>query len=144
MAPFVQTACERLARGFVAGCLGLLLVGCGPPAPPTDGSTPASSAGPASTTSVPLPPTSGSGTPGPETAGPAPSAPSAETTISGVLVEGAQPSCRNLQTEDGGRWTLTGELATTLVVGDRVTVIGTPRPDLISPCGRVFVVTSWR
>lgn len=65
-------------------------------------------------------------------------------TVSGVVIEGAQPSCRNLQTDGGGRWTLTGEPASTLVVGDHVTVTGAPRPDLISPCGRVFVVMSRR
>lgn len=64
--------------------------------------------------------------------------------MSGVVVEGAQPSCRNLQTDDDGRWTLTGAPAATLAIGAHVTVTGTPRPDLISPCGRVFVVASAR
>ncbi|HEY7815402.1 MAG TPA: DUF5818 domain-containing protein [Nakamurella sp.] len=65
-------------------------------------------------------------------------------TMSGVVIEGAQPSCRNLQTDDDGRYTLTGPGTAELTVGDRVTVAGRPRPDLISPCGRVFVVTSIR
>lgn len=73
-----------------------------------------------------------------------PSSPPAETTVTGTVVEGAQPSCRNLQADAGGRWALTGEPAAALAIGDHVTVLGMPRPDLISPCGRVFVVTSVR
>lgn len=67
-----------------------------------------------------------------------------DVTVSGMVIEGAQPSCRNLQTDDDGRYTLTGPGTSALTVGDRVTVMGQPRPDLVSPCGRVFVVTSIR
>src|SRR5450755_2634068 len=40
------------------------------------------------------------------------------------------------------RHALTGPGTAALQVGERVTVTGRPRPDLISPCGSVFVVTS--
>lgn len=44
-------------------------------------------------------------------ASPVPTAPSdsqADVTLSGVMIEGAQPPCRNLRTDDVGRYTLTG------------------------------------
>ncbi|WP_395727483.1 DUF5818 domain-containing protein [Nakamurella sp.] len=150
-----QPGSGRSTRRIVAGCLALLLVGCGAPAPPT-GSMPPSGSGstrstPASPSSVPAPPSTGRGpasTPGPsasEASPPSePSVPPAGMTVTGTVVEGAQPSCRNLQTDDDGRWTLTGEPASDLAIGAHVTVTGTPRPDLVSPCGRVLVVTSWR
>lgn len=62
-------------------------------------------------------------------------------TMSGVVVEGTEPSCRILQVDgDGGRWALTGSAASTLAFGAHVTVTGTARPDLRSPCGRVLVI----
>lgn len=68
-------------------------------------------------------------------------------TLSGVVIEGTEPSCRILQADgggagDGGRWALTGTGASTLAFGAHVTVTGTARPDLRSPCGRVLVVGS--
>ena len=65
----------------------------------------------------------------------------AEVTISGVMIEGLRSTCRILQT-DQRRYALTGVGAVDLRVGQQVTVTGQPRPDLISPCGSVFVVTS--
>lgn len=65
-------------------------------------------------------------------------------TVSGVVIEGTEPSCRILQVDGGngvaGRWALTGSAAATPAVGAHVTVTGTVRPDLRSPCGRVLVV----
>jgi len=65
----------------------------------------------------------------------------AEVTVSGVIIEGLRSDCRILQT-DQRRYALTGPGTAALQVGERVTVTGRPRPDLISPCGSVFVVTS--
>ena len=67
----------------------------------------------------------------------------AETTISGVMIEGLRPNCRILQT-DQRRYALTGPGTADLHVGEQVTVTGRPRPDLLSPCGSVFVVSSLR
>ena len=67
----------------------------------------------------------------------------AETTITGVMIEGLRPNCRILQT-DQRRYALTGPGTADLHVGEQVTVTGRPRPDLLSPCGSVFVVSSLR
>jgi len=69
------------------------------------------------------------------------SAQPAEVSVSGVMIEGLRSNCRILQT-DQRRYALTGPGTAALQVGERVTVTGRPRPDLISPCGSVFVVTS--
>ena len=71
------------------------------------------------------------------------SAQAAEVTVSGVMIEGLRSNCRILQT-DQRRYALPGPGTAALRVGDQVTVTGRPRPDLISPCGSVFVVTSLR
>jgi hypothetical protein len=67
----------------------------------------------------------------------------AEITISGVMIEGLRPNCRILQT-DQRRYALTGPGTADLRVGEQVTVTGRPRPDLLSPCGSIFVVSSLR
>jgi hypothetical protein len=72
-----------------------------------------------------------------------PSEAGAEVTISGVVIEGLRSNCRILQT-DLRRYALTGAGTAELLVGQQVTVTGRPRPDLISPCGALFVVTTLR
>lgn len=67
----------------------------------------------------------------------------AEITVSGVMIEGLRANCRILQT-DQRRYALTGPGTAALRESQHVTVTGRPRPDLISPCGSVFVVTSVR
>lgn len=66
---------------------------------------------------------------------------SAERTLSGAIIEGLRPTCRVLQTS-GRRYTLSGPLAQHLHQGDRVTVTGVERRNLINPCGLTFVVVS--
>jgi hypothetical protein len=141
-------------RLLVAGAAALVVAGCAAAAPsagtPTLASTtqsPATSGPPRPSGSVAPPATSEPPALSPSAASsgsPAPSDSQTEVTLAGVVIEGAQPSCRNLQTDDDGRYTLTGPGTAELALGDRVTVTGRPRPDLISPCGRVFVVTSLR
>jgi len=84
------------------------------------------------------PPTSvGSGRPTSSAPKPAP----AEQTLSGVLIEGVRPSCRVLQTTQR-RYALVGATTQSLKQGDKVTVTGVERPDLVNPCGFTFVVTA--
>ena len=64
-----------------------------------------------------------------------------DMTVTGAIIEGLRSSCRILQTADR-RYALTGAGTAELRVGDQVTVTGRPRPDLVSPCGSVFVVSS--
>jgi hypothetical protein len=69
-----------------------------------------------------------------------PSAP-ARVTLTGTILEGTRPSCHILQA-DGKRYVLTGQQVDGLNVGDRVTVVGSARPHLMSSCGgTTFVVT---
>ena len=141
-------------RLLVAGVAALVVAGCAAAAPsagtPTLASTtqsPATSGPPLPSGSVAPPATSRPPAQSPSAASAEPTVPSdsqTDVTLAGVVIEGAQPSCRNLQTDDDGRYTLTGPGTAELALGDRVTVTGRPRPDLISPCGRVFVVTSLR
>jgi len=65
----------------------------------------------------------------------------AERTLSGAIIEGLRPTCRVLQTS-GRRYALTGPLAQHLHQGDKVTVTGVERKNLINPCGLTFVVVS--
>ena len=65
----------------------------------------------------------------------------AEQTLSGVIIEGLRPTCRVLQTS-GRRYALTGPLAQHLRQGDRVSVTGVERRNLVNPCGLTFVVAS--
>ena len=85
-------------------------------------------------TSPPSTAASGDQQPGPATtSGPA------QTTISGVLIEGLRPTCRVLQTSQR-RYALTGPATQHLKEGDKVTVTGVERSDLVNPCGLTFVV----
>ena len=63
----------------------------------------------------------------------------AQRTISGVIIEGIRSSCRVLQT-DQRRYALTGAASKRLRPGDKVTITGVERSDLINPCGLTFVV----
>lgn len=64
------------------------------------------------------------------------------TQLTGALIEGIAPTCRILQT-DSGRWSLTGPGTQELRDGQRVTVTGRPKPELVSRCGGVtFAVTA--
>jgi len=61
--------------------------------------------------------------------------------VTGQIVEGLRPQCVMLQTADR-RWVLTGKEAARLRMGQHVAVVGVPRPDLLSPCGAILVVSS--
>ena len=143
---------RRVGWFAVVGCAFAVLVGCagaGPtvgPGPVATGSAASTSSLARSALSVPTEPLSGvpSGLVGSEGDSMASSsAQAAEVTVSGVMIEGLRSNCRILQT-DQRRYALTGPGTAALRVGDQVTVTGRPRPDLISPCGSVFVVTSLR
>lgn len=136
------------------GVLGPVLTGCAgsAPSPAAAGPTPPAAAGSASVTAPPAAGSAPGSTPAvpPVGTGAAPSpsfgSPLAMT-LSGVVVEGAEPSCRILAVDGadgagGGRWALTGAAAATLGFGAQVTVTGTARPDLRSPCGRVLVIAA--
>ena len=71
--------------------------------------------------------------------GPATTSGPAQSTISGVLIEGLRPTCRVLQTSQR-RYALTGPATQHLKEGDTVTVTGVERSDLVNPCGLTFVV----
>jgi len=62
-----------------------------------------------------------------------------EISVTGQAIEGLRPQCVVLQTANR-RFVLTGAPARTLHPGDRVAVVGVPRPDLLSPCGAILVV----
>jgi hypothetical protein len=63
------------------------------------------------------------------------------TTLDGVIIEGIRSTCRVLDT-GSRRYALTGPGVVSLREGDRVRAVGTPRPDLVNPCGLTFHVTS--
>ena len=67
----------------------------------------------------------------------------AQQTLSGVIVEGVRPSCRVLQTSRR-RYALVGAATAALHQGDKVTVTGVERVDLVNACGLTFVVASIR
>lgn len=69
------------------------------------------------------------------------SAAGSEMTLTGSIIEGIRPTCRILQTADR-RYALTGPGTADLRVGDQVTATGRPRPELVSPCGLIFLVSS--
>jgi len=71
--------------------------------------------------------------------GPATTSGAAQHTVSGVVIEGLRPTCRVLQTSQR-RYALTGQATQHLREGDKVTVTGVERSDLINPCGLTFVV----
>jgi len=59
--------------------------------------------------------------------------------LSGLVVEGLRASCRVLDT-GVGRWSLVGAGVLGLGEGDRVRVVGRPRPELVGLCGPSFEV----
>jgi hypothetical protein len=67
----------------------------------------------------------------------------AQQVLSGVIIEGLRSTCRILQTSQR-RYALTGAASQRLGQGDKVTVTGVERTDLVNPCGLTFVVTSTR
>lgn len=96
-----------------------------------------------SASTTPSPPTSPSGSsrsPTASTTSPA-GATTGELTLSGVIIEGVRPSCRILQVPDR-RYALTGPDTQQLRIGQHVSVTGSVRPDMVTPCGTPFVVTS--
>jgi hypothetical protein len=95
---------------------------------------------PGSTSAASSPPTSTSAAPQPST--PA-KAVTTQQTLSGVIIEGIRPNCRVLQTSQR-RYALTGPATERLRQGDKVTVTGVERADLVNPCGLTFVVASIR
>jgi hypothetical protein len=62
-------------------------------------------------------------------------------TLSGVIIEGIRPGCRVLQTSQR-RYALVGATTPALHLGDKVTVTGVERSDLVNPCGLTFVVAA--
>ena len=135
----------RAAAVGVAGGLALGLGACGQGTPPGTPSSTGSSSGTASA--------SGSATPSPSAATPSPTGKAPSPTVSssarpaheevsalGRIVEGLRPQCVVLQTSNR-RYVLTGSEVGGVGVGQRVAVVGVPRPDLVSPCGAILVVS---
>jgi hypothetical protein len=89
--------------------------------------------------STPPPTSVGTGSPASSATKPTP----AERTLSGVIIEGIRPSCRVLQTTQR-RYALVGVTTQSLQQGDKVTVTGVERVDLVNPCGLTFVVAGIR
>jgi hypothetical protein len=128
----------RAALLTVVGALALGLGGCGQN---TSGGAPSTSGSPSgSATSAP-------GTTPSPTGKPAPTPSSTalpkhqEVSVTGQIVEGLRPQCVMLQTANR-RYVLTGKEAARLRTGQHVAVVGVPRPDLLSPCGAILVVSS--
>jgi hypothetical protein len=135
----VRAVRARTAALTLAGGLALV-VGVGACGGGTPGGT---ASGPTPTAATPTP--SGA-TPSPTGRKPTPTVSSSalplheEISVTGQVIEGLRPQCVVLQTANR-RFVLTGAPARTLRPGDRVAVVGVPRPDLISPCGAILVVT---
>ena len=132
-----RTAALTLAGGLV------LVVGLGACGGGTPGGTASGASSPTPTAAIPTP--SGA-TPSPTGRKPTPTVSSSalpvheEISVTGRVIEGLRPQCVVLQTANR-RFVLTGAPARTLHRGDRVAVVGVPRPDLLSPCGAILVVT---
>jgi hypothetical protein len=147
--PTVPTRLHRLAlRAAVVGAAGGLVLGLGACGQGTPAGTP-SGTGPASVTGSPsgtATPTPSATTPSPTGKAPSPSVSSTalpqheEVSALGRIVEGLRPQCVVLQTSNR-RYVLTGSEAGGLRVGQQVAVVGMPRPDLVSPCGAILVVS---
>jgi hypothetical protein len=142
----LKAAAVSVAGGLV---LGLGACGQGTRAGTPSGAGSASSTGSASGTRSP----SGGATPSPSATTPSPTGKAPSPTVSssalpqheevsalGQVVEGLRPQCVVLQTSNR-RYVLTGSEAGGLRVGQRVAVVGVPRPDLVSPCGAILVVS---
>ncbi|QSB16086.1 hypothetical protein JQS43_07205 [Natronosporangium hydrolyticum] len=116
---------------LAAGLTALLLAACADdpvdePEPPT--SPPAETPLPPRTPpeSPPAPPVD------PPVAPPTP--PTGEVTVSGTLVEGVEPSCILLQTEDGHLFLLFGDPVAELRAESPVTIRGEAQPSMASTC----------
>lgn len=137
-----RTAALTLAGGL-ALVVGLGACGGGTPGGTASGGT--ASGGTPSPTPTATPTPSGA-TPSPTGGKPTPTVSSSalpvheEISVTGQVIEGLRPQCVVLQTASR-RYVLTGAPARTLHRGDRVAVVGVPRPDLLSPCGAILVVT---
>jgi hypothetical protein len=135
----VRAVRARTAALTLAGGLALV-VGVGACGGGTPGGT---ASGPTPTAATPTP--SGA-TPSPTGRKPTPTVSSSalplhdEISVTGEVIEGLRPQCVVLQTANR-RFVLTGAPVRTLHSGDRVAVVGVPRPDLLSPCGAILVVT---
>ena len=139
----VRAVRARTAALTVAGGLALV-VGLGACGGGTPGGT--ASGGASSPTPTAATPTPPGATPSPTGRKPTPTVSSSalplheEISVTGQVIEGLRPQCVVLQTANR-RFVLTGAPARTLHRGDRVAVVGVPRPDLLSPCGAILVVT---
>lgn len=125
---------SALAALVIAGLTSVLLAGCadsdGEPAQPggsmsatptPSGSGRDPSTGP-SFDATPVPPSGGSG-----------AAKSGEITVTGSIEEGVEPNCILLKTADKSYLLLGGDRAL-IQQGGRLTVRGTPQPDLMTTC----------
>jgi hypothetical protein len=132
--PGLRAAAVTLAAGLVLG-----LGACGrnsPGAPPPVTGSPSAGATssppgttPSPTGKAPTPTVSSSALPRHE-----------EVSAVGRVVEGLRPHCVVLQTTNR-RYVLTGPEVRGLHMGERVAVVGVPRPELVSPCGAILVVS---
>ena len=137
----VRAVRARTAALTVAGGLALVvgLGACG-------GGTPGGTASGGAASPTPTAATPSGATPSPTGRKPTPTVSSSalplheEISVTGQVIEGLRPQCVVLQTANR-RFVLTGAPARTLRRGDRVAVVGVPRPDLLSPCGAILVVT---
>jgi hypothetical protein len=147
--PTVPTRLHRLALRAaavsVAGGLALGLGACGQGTPPgtPSGTGSASATASPSGSATPSPPATTSSQPGKPprpTVSSSALPPQEEVSALGRVVEGLRPQCVVLQTSKR-RYVLTGSEVGGLGVGQRVAVVGVPRPDLVSPCGAILVVS---
>lgn len=67
-----------------------------------------------------------------------------EATYTGTIAEGVEAGCVLLEVGSGGPLLLMGPAVSAYAAGDRVTVRGTPEPDMMTTCqqGSPFSVTS--
>ena len=138
-----RTAALTIAGGL-ALVLGLGACGGGTPGGAASGGGSGSGGTSSPTAATPTP--SGA-TPSPTGKKPTPTVSSSalplheEISVTGQVIEGLRPQCVVLQTANR-RFVLTGTPARTLHRGDRVAVVGVPRPDLVSPCGGAILVVT--
>jgi hypothetical protein len=147
--PTMPTRIHRLAlKAATVSVAGGLVLGLGACGQGTPAGTPSGTGSPSGGTTP-----SGGATPSPSATTPSPTGKAPTPTVSssalpqheevsalGRVVEGLRPQCVVLQTSNR-RYVLTGSEAGGLRVGQRVAVVGVPRPDLVSPCGAILVVS---
>jgi hypothetical protein len=147
--PTVPTRIHRLvlraAAVSVVGGLALGLGACGQGTPPgtPSGTGSASATASPSGSATPSPPATTSSQPGKPprpTVSSSALPPQEEVSALGRVVEGLRPQCVVLQTSNR-RYVLTGSEVGGLHTGQRVAVVGVPRPDLVSPCGAILLVS---